>query len=58
MFTLECCQLYVNENLHFKSGKYSPVMCMYMVLVVLLYLKDFSRREHHTGFTQHCMAKA
>lgn len=34
MFTLECCHI-VNENLHFKNGKYySPVICLFMVLVV------------------------
>lgn len=28
MFTLKCCHI-VNENLHFKNGKYySPVMCL------------------------------
>lgn len=49
MFTLECCHI-VNENLHFKNGKYcSPVVCLVMVLVVSLQLKDFSRRNSTLG---------
>lgn len=45
MFTLECCHI-VNENLHFKNGKYcSPVVCLFMVLFVSLQLKDLSRRN-------------
>lgn len=36
IFNLECCHI-VNENLHFKNGKYhSPVKCLFMVLVVSL----------------------